>query len=165
MTVANDTMAAEERPSPADIADRHRRYVALAMLAAAAMSLANAAERLVQPDLVAVTAWVQAAMVVAIVGALIPLGLWKLRNRDADLRYLYMSEDGFVAQSLQRAKSISWVTTFVFLSGLATVAERLDSVPSEVFTYLTTTVMLGVFSGAFLFLDRDGGEVPIGSDA
>ncbi len=143
-----------------DIADRHRRHVALAMLAVALMSAANAAETIVPLELIRAAKWVQVAAALAMGAAIVPMLWWKLRNRSATLRHLYLNEDGFAAKSLEQAKSISWVVTFVFLSGLPVATRRFDSIPADFFLYLATALMLGVFAGVFLFLTRDSADVP-----
>lgn len=137
-----------------DVADRHRRYLALEMLAIAVLSLANAAQRIVPADLVRATEHVQTVMGVLVVAGLIPMALWKLRNRDAELRQLYLSEDGFVAQTLTRAQISSWVVTFVLLALMSPLSRRFETVPAAFYVYVTMAVMTGVFGGVFLFLDR-----------
>jgi len=147
-------------PSAADIADRHRRYLALAMLAVALLYAANAATHLVGPEMARVLEIAQVVMAVLAAAAILPMMLWKIRNRSAGLRQLYLSEEGYVAETFHRAKNVSWVTTFILLSGLVTAASRFESVPAEFFLQVTIAAMLGVSSGAFLFLNRgdDGGE-------
>lgn len=86
--------------------------------------------------------------------AVAPIILWKVRNRDGDLRRLYSSEEGYVAQALIRAKSASWVTTFVLLSGFTVAAKGFEDVPAQFWIQLTVAVMLAVFAGVFLVLDR-----------
>jgi hypothetical protein len=108
---------------------------------------------------------VDALEAVQILGALVtvaciaPMMLWKIRNRDGDLRYLYLSEDGYVAQALNRAKGASWVATFVLLCGLAQAAKDLDGVPSEIFIQIAIAVMLAVFSIVFLVMDPSDREL------
>lgn len=138
-----------------EVADRHRRYIALVMIAISLLSIANAAQSLVAPDLVRFTEHVQSVWTAAVILGMLPIMVWKVRNRDADLRRLYRSEDGFVAQTLNQAKTSSWAVTFVFLVFLTPFAHRLGDVPGEVFLHLAIAMMTGVFGVVFLVLNRD----------
>lgn len=152
-----------------EVADRHRRHLVLAMLAMAVIAAANAAERLVSPETGAILRYVEVVTAGCLILALVPMAAWKFRNRDQSLRYVYLDESGFVAQTLHRAKNASWVATFVFLSGLAPFARRFDHVPSEFFVYLTTSVMLLVFVVVFFALNwsdsRDDEDVRASTSA
>lgn len=146
--------------SPADVADRHRKYLALEMLAVALLSVANAAQRVVPPEWVATTEAVQVVCVVLVLAGLIPMVTWKLRNRDRQLRRIYFSEDGFGAQALEKARSLSWVVTFVVLALFPPFVRRFDGVPAEFFLYAVLSITSGVFGTAFLILTREGAESP-----
>ncbi len=145
----------DEHTTP-EVADRHRRYLVLAMLAVAVMSGANAVERIVGPETARLMEHLELAMVIVVAMTLLPMMAWKFKNRDQSLQYLYLDETGYVAQTLHRAKNASWVATFVFLSVLAPLARRFEAVPSEFFVYLSTAVMLAVFVVTFFILNFGG---------
>lgn len=151
--------------STPDIADRHRRHMALAMLTAGLAWAAGAVEPLTGPETARLIEMVQIVMAALTFLLLGPMIVWKLRNRDRDLRHLYHSEDGYVAQTLGRAKNASWVATFVLIAFLSPVAGRFEAVPAEFFLKLTMSGMLVVFAGAFLFLNRNDIDSDLPDDA
>lgn len=137
-----------------EIADRHRLYLVLAMFTTAVITAANAAERVVGPETVELVKILQLAMVPVLLLLVMPMAVWKMKNRDQSLRFLYLDESGYVAQSIQQAKNVSWIATFVFLVTLPPLARRLEGIPGEFFLYLSTTVMLVSFVVAFFLLNR-----------
>lgn len=143
-----------EALSTADLADRHRRYLAYAMLACAFMFGANAAEHVVGPEYVTVAKLTQLVMVGLMFLGVLPTVNWKLRNRDRDLRHIYFDEDGYAARSLDRAKSASWVITFIGLVVLTPFTRELVTAPTPFFLHSTLALMVGVFSVVFLYFDR-----------
>lgn len=141
-----------------EVADRHRRNLVWALAAVAVLNASSAAQRAVEPEMAQTLQSLEVVLVLLLVLALLPMLVWKFRNRDQSLRYLYFDESGYVAHSLHRAKNVSWATTFVFLSLLAPFAEKLGTLPGEFFVYLSLAVMTSVFAITFFVLNWTGGD-------
>lgn len=147
-------MGSTSQMPAADVGDRHRRFVAFAMLAVASIYALAAARHFLGADAARVAGILELVMVAAMVGFLAPVFLWKVRSRDSDDWHLYRRKDGFVADSVARAHLASWIVTFVLLSVLAQQTDRFGDLPPEFFLEVTLAVMLGVFGVVFLYLSR-----------
>jgi len=146
--------------SPADIGDRHRHLLAFALLAIGVAYGASAVGHPLDPAAEAYLDWVQVGGTAIAVLLLAPIFAWKLRNRSADLRHLYFSPEGFVAETMRRAQKASWEATFVVVILLAALDETLAGVglPPEFFLEGIVALMTGVFSVTFLVLNRVEGD-------
>lgn len=151
-------MASTPQMSAADVGDRHRRYVAFAMLAVSGIYALSAARPFLGAGAARAAGILELVMVAATLGFLVPVFLWKVRSRDSDDWHLYRRRDGFVAESVARAHLASWIVTFVLLSVFAQQADRFGELPPEFFLESTLAVMLGVFGVVFLYLSRTPGE-------
>lgn len=142
--------------SPADIGDRHRHLLALALLAIGVGFGASAVGHPVDQAAEVYLDWVQIGGTAIAVLLLIPILVWKLRNRSADLRHLYFSSEGFVAETMRKAQKASWEATFVVVMLLTVLDETLARVglPPEFYLEGIVALMTGVFSLTFLILNR-----------
>ncbi len=140
--------------SVADVADRHRRLLAYALLALGARYAAGAAAHFVHPNLGAPLGYVADALALVAVGLIVPIVVWKMRNASTEDSHLYKNEDGFLAQTIARAQSVSWITTFLVLVLLETVDALSEAAPAGVFFDSLLAVMIFTFSGAYFYLDR-----------
>jgi len=138
-----------------DIADRHRRYFAFAMLFVAVAYAAMAGEELSQGDVARAAEIVSTVAAVGVLLSIAPMMLWKLRNRSSNLRDLYIDADGFVADALGRAHTFSWGVTFVFMAVVATLDETLSDVAGFTLIYISVTLMAATFGASLLWLTRD----------
>lgn len=153
-------MASRNHQTPADIGDRHRHLLAFALLAIGVGYGASAVSYLLAEPAAAYLDWVQVAGTLIAVALVLPIVLWKLRHRSADLRHLYFSPDGFVAEAVSRAQKASWEATFVVVilaAGLDETIARLG-LPPAFFLEGIVALMAGVFSLSFLFLNRVEGH-------
>lgn len=142
--------------SPADIGDRHRHLLALALLAIGVGFGASAVGHPAGEAAEAYLDWVQVGGSVIAVLLLVPIFAWKLRNRSADMRHLYFSPEGFVAETVRRAQKASWEATFVVVVLLAVLDETLARIglPTEFYLEGVVALMTGVFGVTFLVLNR-----------
>lgn len=147
MTVSQDR-------SVPDVADRHRRLLAWALLALGVRYAVSVAAHFVGADLVSPLGYVADAFALVAVGLIVPIFVWKMRNASQADWHLYKNEDGFVARTIARAQSASWVATFLVLVGLETVDALSDALPTATFFDLLLAVMILTFSGAYFYLDR-----------
>lgn len=151
--------------STADIADRHRRYMALAMLTAGLMFLGKVGLYFAPESIKSYMDTFQIGMGIITVAFIVPIMVWKLSHRSSGERFVYFSEDGFAAQALVYAQKRSWAITFVLLAFLEGMAEGLTQYPSEIFLQIGLFVMLVTMSLLFLYKTRkndglafEGGE-------
>lgn len=150
--------------SPADIGDRHRHLLALALLAIGAGFGASAVGHLVGESAEVYLDWLQVGGTAIGVLLIVPILAWKLRNLSADLRHLYFSPEGFVAETMHKAQKASWEATFVVVMLLTVLDETLArlGLPPEFYLEGIVALMTGVFGVTFLFLNRvergDGSE-------
>lgn len=151
-------MSSHASPSVADIGDRHRRLTALSLLFLGLIYTTDAAGYLLGPDAAGWLHLVEITAAVLTLLCLTPMVFWKIRNRDRSIWQAYAGEGGVVMDIVNRAKTVSWVVTFLVLVFLDQVAERRTDVPPEVFLATGLAVMVFTFSLAFLILDRDPGE-------
>lgn len=151
-------MPADRRTSMADMGDRHRRYMALALLAMGLMFALQAAREWIEPGSTrdVLRYGVLGFMAVAL-GFLVPMVAWKVRNlwgADSSAWNLYRGADGFIADVLARAHIASWTVTVVFLMVMTTLDEMVASAPPAFAFQATLAVVLLSFGIAFLVLDR-----------
>lgn len=151
-------MSPEQEPSVADVGDRHRRFMALAVLAVGVMYGVQAVEHLVGPVAAERLDVAVMGLAVAIVGLLVPVFVWKARHLPAGEWHLYRGEGGYVAELLSRAHIASWGVTFVFLVALDLILERLPELPAGFFIQVVVAVMSTSFAITFLVLDREPGR-------
>lgn len=142
--------------SPADIGDRHRHLLALALLAIAVGFGASAVGHPLDEAAEVYLDWVQVGGSAIAVLLVVPIFTWKLRNRSADLRHLYFSPEGFVAETMRKAQKASWESTFVVVILLTVLDETLARVglPPEFYLEGIVALMTGVFGVTFLVLNR-----------
>ena len=150
-------MGNPDQHSPAEIADRHRRYMALAMLAVSLMFLFKAAAYLVSDELAMPTDIVVVMMAVLTIALIAPIMIWKIRHRSSAERIVYFSKDGFAAQVLSYSQRISWVITFVFLIFLEGLTEILSNYPTEFVLQIVIAVLVGTKSLVYLYKTRSSG--------
>lgn len=145
----------------ADVADRHRRYFAYAMLFVALVHAAEAAGELAGGDIAPVARIVS---IVGAVGVFFFIGrvmLWKARNRSSSVRDLYLDPDGFLADALSRAHAVSWAVTFLFMAMAARLDRTLSGLTGFTLVYIAVALMAATFGATFLWLARDDdGEGP-----
>lgn len=151
-------MASDRRISMADMGDRHRRYMALALLAMGLMFVLQATREWLEPGSTsdALRYGVLGFMVVA-VGFMVPIVAWKVRNlwgADSGAWDFYRGADGFIADVLARAHIASWTVTLLFLVIVGTLDEMLESAPPAFIVQATIAVLMVSFGIAFLVLDR-----------
>lgn len=142
--------------SPADIGDRHRHLLAFALLAIGAGYGASAVGHLAGGSAEVYLDRVQIGGTAIAVLLLVPIFAWKLRNWSADLRHLYFSPEGFVAETMRKAQKASWEATFVVVILLAALDESLARVelPPEFYLEGIAALMACVFGVTFLVLNR-----------
>lgn len=140
--------------SAADIGDRHRRLLALAMLSLGAMHAAWAAEDVAGAEIAHLLELVEAGCFLVALCLFAPMVLWKLKARRGDEWHLYTGDDGFVADSLSRAHIASWGATILLVTVLATLDRSMAGYPPELFLKIVAAEMLIVFSAVFLYLTR-----------
>lgn len=150
--------------TPADVGDRHRHLLAFALLAIGVIHAASAAAHLTGETAAVYLDWVRVGGAGVAVLLLVPIFAWKLRHRSADMRHLYFSPDGFVAETVRKAQKASWEATFVLVILLAALDETIArfGLPPEFFLEGIVTLMAGVFAVVFLVLNRV--EAGIGRD-
>lgn len=137
----------------ADVADRHRQYFALAMLATGLIYLAKAMEQLVAGPATDYLDFAVVALAVFVIGILLPAVVAKFRL-PPDEKMVYFSEDGYAAQLLYRSFKVSWGSTFIGLVVLEWIARNaLPDFPAVVFIQISLFIMLAVMSITFLLLN------------
>ncbi len=142
----------------ADVADRHRRYFAYAMLFVALVHVAEAGEELLDGEVAGVT---RVVSIVGVVGVFFFIGrvmLWKARNLSAGMRDLYFDPNGFLAEALGRAHAISWAVAFVFMAMVSRLDETLSELTGFTLVYLSVALMTATFGASFLWIARDRGD-------
>lgn len=153
-------MSVSQNQSVPDVADRHRRLLAYALLAVGARYAASAAAHFVDPELGSSLGFVADAFTLVAVGLIVPIVVWKMRNTSRADWHLYRNEDGFVAQTIARAQSASWVVTFLVLALFDTVETLSETLPTALFFDALLAMMTFTFSGAYFFLDRSPAAEP-----
>lgn len=146
-------MSSSQMVSAADVADRHRQYFALALLGVGLIYLAKAVAHLVSGGVAEFLDHASTVLALLVIGSLVPAMITKLRL-PADQKMIYFSEDGYVAQLLRRAFSVSWVTTLISLISLEFIARGiLADLPSVFFIQVGLFILLSVMSVTFLLLN------------
>ncbi|HKK92401.1 MAG TPA: hypothetical protein VJ925_03165 [Longimicrobiales bacterium] len=145
-------------PSVPDVADRHRRMLAWALLFLGARYMTAVAIRRVDPSTAELLGWAEIGFILAAVGFIIPIFVWKARNRSSPDWSLYRDPDGFVAESLVRAQGASWTVLFLTLIVFEYFARRTEWLSPGLVLEAVLATMLVSFSVAFLYLDRDPGD-------
>ncbi len=140
--------------SAAEVADRHRRYMALAMLALAVMYVTKAGVHLVSENMGEYLELFQVGMALITVAFIAPLVIWKIRHRAPSERLEYFDKDGYAAQALIFAQKRSWAITFVLLCFLEPLEQILGKYPVDFVLQLILALMLGTMSMLFLYKTR-----------
>ncbi|NKB90600.1 MAG: hypothetical protein GKS06_20530 [Acidobacteria bacterium] len=156
-------MPSPHEPNVADMFDRHRRRIMLAMLLVGLMSAGRAFRYVVAEE---TEIYLQAMIIGCALGVaaiIATVAYWKIFKLPADQRQQYFSYDGFVTDAIDRAKNISFVVTFVVVSVFAGLDEMLSrppfvDVPTVFYFNVIAALMLITLGSVFFFLDRDGGE-------
>jgi len=149
-----------ERSIP-DVADGHRRLIAFTVLALGAGYALSASAFLADPGLASSLDLLADGLALLAVGLIVPVVIWKARNRSRRDWHLYKDDTGFVGRTVAQAQTGSWTLTFLVLI----LTEALDETLAElswVFLFdVVLAVMLLSFSLIFLYLDRG----PVGGSA
>jgi hypothetical protein len=140
--------------SAPDVADRHRRLLAYAVLAVGARYATRVAAYFVGPELASPLGFVADGFALVAVGLIVPIFIWKMRNASRADWHLYKDENGFVARNIARAQSASWVATFLVLVLLEAVGTLSETLPTALFFDALLAMMSFTFSGAYFYLDR-----------
>lgn len=134
--------------------------MAYALLILGVRYLAAAATRFAGPGLASILGWVETGSALGIIGFILPIVVWKARNLSRKDGHLYKGADGFVADTIARAQSASWVALFLTLVITEPLAHRIDGLSAGLLLEGVIAVMVISFAGAFLFLDREPTEDP-----
>lgn len=148
-------MSVSQSPSVPDVADRHRRLLAYALLALGARYAVGVVAHFVDPAFGSSLGFVADGLALVAVGLVLPIVVWKMRNVSSADWHLYRNEDGFVAQTIARAHTASWVATFLVLVLIETVDSLSEALPAALFFDALLAMMTLTFSGAYFYLDRD----------
>ncbi len=141
--------------STADVADRHRQLIAFVFFVAAVKYAATAAIQVVSEEVGRYLDCVEVGAVVLMLGLMLPILVWKIVKLPKAERHIYLSTDGYAAQTLVRAQKVSWIVTFILLTLVAGMTDRLLAhVPPSFFVNGTVAVMLVVVSTVFFSLNR-----------
>ncbi len=155
----NDTPSPDDRAlSIPDAADGHRRMLAWALLLLGGRYVTAAAMRVTDPAIAELLGWGEIVLALAAVGLIVPIFVWKVRNRSSPDWSLYRDPDGFVAEALVRAQGASWTALFLTLITFEVVAGRVEWLSPGMVLEAVLAAMLVSFSIAFLYLDRDPGD-------
>ncbi|HMB69524.1 MAG TPA: hypothetical protein VKU85_09430 [bacterium] len=148
------------RPSPAsaaDLCDKYQQRTVIALLAVAGLNAASALEiAFGEPERLFDA--IRITLAVSVLLLLLPTMVWKMRNRPGSKRFLRFKEQGYVADVFRRAQGISWMATFILLLLLSNFVEDRNTLPAQFYLETCVAVMLTVFSGVFLFLNRGGDD-------
>lgn len=143
-----------EGASIPDVADRHRRLLAYALLALGARYGVSAAADLVGPGLASALGIVADGLALLAVGLVAVILFWKARKLSGRDWHLYRNADGFVARTIARAQSASWVATLLFLILLEPWDGLSQRLSTEFVFDASLAVMLLSFAGTYFYLDR-----------
>lgn len=146
-------MPVNQNRSVPDVADRHRRLLAYALVALGTRFAVSACAQLVSSRFEVMLGIVADGFALLAVGLIVPVFVWKARNRSRKDWHLYRDADGFVAQTISRAQGVSWVVTFLVLALLEPL-NRLSGMSTAFFFDALLAIMTLTFSGAFFVLDR-----------
>jgi hypothetical protein len=138
----------------AEIADRHRRYMAYAMLAVGTLYFSKAAVHLIPAHIAHYMDYVQVFLAAITVVLIAPIMIWKITHRSASERIVYFSKDGYAAQAFIFAQKRSWAITFVLLTLLEPLTKILANYPVEFAIQLVLAIMLITMSLLFLYKTR-----------
>lgn len=150
----------EDRSVP-DVADRHRRLLAYALVALGTRYAISACAHLLNPRYDATLGTVADGFALLAIGLIVPVFIWKARNRSRSDWHLYKDADGFVAQTIARAQGVSWVVTFLVLVLLEPLNRVSEGVSTAFVFDALLAIMIFTFSGTFFVLDSaPAGESP-----
>jgi len=153
-----------EEPSIPDVADRHRRLIALAMLALGTRYALTASTFFVDPGLASTLGRLGDGFALLAVGLVIPVFLWKARNLSRERLHLYRDDDGFMARTMLQAHAGSWTLAFLVLILVELLDERSAGLPPVFLAELLLAVMLVSFAVIFLYLDSASRRGSAGAD-
>ncbi len=144
-------MKNKKTQTPADVADRHRQFMAFGMLAVGLIYLSKMTEHLIDSSAVQQYLEIfQVAMALTSLGFFSPALFWKFRHRSTGERYIYFSKDGFAAEALNTAQRASFVLSFLMLAFLESSGKLLNMFPSKFFLELTLATLLITMSVVYL---------------
>jgi len=143
-----------------DVADRHRRLIAYALLLLGGRYVVAAASRLADPALASILGWVEGGFAIAVIGFIAPVFIWKMRNLSSKDWHVYKGEDGVVADTIARAQSASWATLFLVLVMTEPLSRRIEGLSTGLVLEVLLATMVLSFAASFLYLDRDPVEDP-----
>ena len=151
-------MNAQTTPSPAELADRRIQLVAWSMFALALVFCLSVAHFFANESIAAIIDVVVKVLAIAILGLVGVLFFWKFRRTNTGQRRHYLAEDGFVQVSFEKAMAKSWMLSFLVLVILQALdnllLERLPDMPLEVVIKALLSMMMLLFSVAFLLFTR-----------
>lgn len=147
-------MASRPSRSVPDVADGHRRLVALSLLALGVRYGVSAAAFFTDPGVAASLGLLADGLALVAVALVVPIFVWKARHRSRSTRRLYRDDQGFVAQTIVQAQTASWLATFLALVLIETLDRTLGDLSWVLLFDGVLAVMLLSFSLTFLFLGR-----------
>lgn len=147
-------MTANQQLSIPDVADRHRRLVAFALLALGLQYALDATTYLVGSSLASRLALIGDGLALLVLALILPIVFWKVRNLSNEDWHLYRGADGFVARTIAQAHAGSWVVTFVVLALVRALDRTLSDVSWVLLFDIILAVMTVSFSTIYLYLDR-----------
>lgn len=144
----------KERASVPDVADRHRRLLAYALLALGARYGVSATADLVGPGLASSLGILADGLALLAVGLVVVIFVWKARNLSGRDWHLYRNAEGFVARTIARSQSVSWIATLLFLILLEPWDGLSERLSTAFVLDASLAVMLLSFAGTYFYLDR-----------
>lgn len=151
-------MTKKTTASIADIADRHRQYMAFGMFAVGLIYLIKAVELIAPAEMELPLEVILVTLAILTIALIAPMFVWKFRLRTAGERIVYFSKDGYAAQALEAAKQVSWVTTFLILALVESMDRLRAVVPEQFFIKIILAIMLCTMSCVFLYKTRSEGS-------
>jgi len=142
---------------PAEATDRHGRLCALGLGIGAVLFAANAAERVAGDQFERALDIGQITLAGVMVLVLIPALRWKFAvhpSLSEDDGRQYFAADSYMVHTLKKARTLSWLFTFVSLVALGVASRALPDVPAKFFLDAALAVMFGVFAATVLVLNR-----------
>lgn len=156
-----------DNSSVADKVDRSLQLIAFVMFAVSLMFALSVVEFFAGETMAVFLDIATKILAISVVLLMAALFIWKFRGTSRTERREYLSEDGFLQVSFQRAMARSWMISFLILAILQVLDEsllaRLPTMPLEVVIQCVLAIMLAFFSIAFFLFTRTiAGEDSIG---
>lgn len=145
----------------ADVADRHKQYMAFGLLAAGIIYLVRAFEQIAPAGMVQAFEILQVTLAILTILCIAPMFIWKIRHRTAGEKIVYFSKDGYAAQALETAQRVSWVITFLVLAFLESMDQLRGEFPEDFFLQIVLAILLCTMSIVFLYKiwSEDSGDL------